>query len=55
VDSVRFAVDADAYDRYMGRYSARLAPVVRGLARVTPSQRVKAGLRNVRSRHYRSP
>jgi hypothetical protein len=26
VDSVRFAVDADAYDRYMGRYSARLAP-----------------------------
>ena len=23
---VGFAVDADAYDRFMGRYSARLAP-----------------------------
>jgi SAM-dependent methyltransferase len=40
VDFVRFAVDADAYDRYMGRYSTRLAPSFADFARVTPSQRV---------------
>ena len=40
MDSVRFAVDADAYDRYMGRYSALLAPSFADFARVTPSQRV---------------
>jgi ubiquinone/menaquinone biosynthesis C-methylase UbiE len=40
VDFVRFALDADAYDRYMGRYSTRLAPWFADFARVTPSQRV---------------
>jgi len=29
-----FAVPADAYDRYMGRYSRRLAPLFADLAQV---------------------
>lgn len=35
-----FAVGADAYDRFMGRYSARLAPLFADLAAVSPGQRV---------------
>ena len=35
-----FTVSADAYDRYMGRYSRRLAPLFADLARVKPEQRV---------------
>jgi SAM-dependent methyltransferase len=31
---VRFAVDADAYDRFMGRYSVRLAPAFADFAQV---------------------
>ena len=37
---MRFAVDADAYDRFMGRYSVRLAPSFADFARVTSSQSV---------------
>lgn len=35
-----FAVDADAYDRFMGRYSAPLAPQLASLAGVAVGQRV---------------
>ncbi|HEY8732601.1 MAG TPA: class I SAM-dependent methyltransferase, partial [Candidatus Limnocylindria bacterium] len=35
-----FAVSADAYDRFMGRYSARLAPQIADYAGVHPGQRV---------------
>jgi SAM-dependent methyltransferase len=35
-----FAVDADAYDRFMGRYSAPLAPQLADLAGVSAGQRV---------------
>ncbi len=35
-----FAVPADAYDRYMGRYSRRLAPQFARFARIEPGQRV---------------
>ena len=35
-----FAVGADAYDRFMGRYSAPLAPLFADLAGVAPGQRV---------------
>ena len=31
---MRFAVDADAYDRFMGRYSVRLAPAFADFAQV---------------------
>jgi SAM-dependent methyltransferase len=34
-----FTVGADAYDRFMGRYSARLAPLLADLAGVQPGQR----------------
>jgi SAM-dependent methyltransferase len=37
---VSFAVDAGAYDRFMGRYSVRLAPSFADFAQVTPSQSV---------------
>jgi len=37
---VSFAVSADAYDRFMGRYSARLAPQIADYAGVHPGQRV---------------
>jgi ubiquinone/menaquinone biosynthesis C-methylase UbiE len=36
---VRFAVAADAYDRYMGRYSVRLAPSFADFAQVLPGHR----------------
>jgi SAM-dependent methyltransferase len=36
VPSVSFAVGADAYDRFMGRYSMRLAPSFAGFAGVGP-------------------
>lgn len=35
-----FDVAADAYDRYMGRYSVQLSPQLADLARVTAGQRV---------------
>src|SRR3954451_18702885 len=35
-----FAVAADAYDRFMGRYSVPLAPQLADLAEVTPGDRV---------------
>ena len=35
-----FRVGADAYDRFMGRYSVRLAPLLADLAEVTTGQRV---------------
>ena len=35
-----FAVAADAYDRFMGRYSTRLAPAFADFARVAAGQRV---------------
>jgi ubiquinone/menaquinone biosynthesis C-methylase UbiE len=35
-----FAVSADAYDRFMGRYSVRLAPQLADFAGVLPEQRV---------------
>jgi SAM-dependent methyltransferase len=35
-----FAVTADAYDRFMGRYSALLSPQLADLAGVVPGQRV---------------
>jgi SAM-dependent methyltransferase len=37
---VSFAVTADAYDRFMGRYSARLAPQLADFAGVRSGQRV---------------
>jgi SAM-dependent methyltransferase len=37
---VAFTVGADAYDRFMGRYSALLAPQLADLAEVTAGQRV---------------
>jgi len=37
---VSFAVDADAYDRFMGRYSVLLAPQLADLADVVVGQRV---------------
>ena len=37
---VSFAVGADAYDRFMGRYSSRLAPRFADFAGVTAGQRV---------------
>ena len=37
---VSFAVDPDAYDRYMGRYSVLLAPQLADLAAVSAGQRV---------------
>jgi SAM-dependent methyltransferase len=37
---VSFAVSADAYDRFMGRYSARLAPRLADFAGVVSGQRV---------------
>jgi SAM-dependent methyltransferase len=37
---VAFAVSADAYDRFMGRYSVPLAPVFADFADVAPGQRV---------------
>jgi SAM-dependent methyltransferase len=37
---VRFAVAADAYDRFMGRYSVRLAPPFADFAQVVPGHRV---------------
>ena len=39
VHAVRFAVAADAYDRFMGRYSVRLAPSFADLAQVVPGDR----------------
>jgi SAM-dependent methyltransferase len=36
---MRFAVAADAYDRFMGRYSVRLAPSFADLAQVVPGHR----------------
>ena len=35
-----FAVAAEAYDRFMGRYSTPLAPVFVDFAHVAPGQRV---------------
>jgi SAM-dependent methyltransferase len=35
-----FAVAADLYDRFMGRYSVPLAPALAELARIVPGQRV---------------
>jgi ubiquinone/menaquinone biosynthesis C-methylase UbiE len=35
-----FSVSADAYDRYMGRYSRLLSPLFADFARVQPGQRV---------------
>jgi SAM-dependent methyltransferase len=40
VQLVRFAVSAEAYDRFMGRYSVRLAPSFADFASVAPGQRV---------------
>jgi SAM-dependent methyltransferase len=37
---VSFDVAADAYDRFMGRYSALLSPQMANVARVQPGQRV---------------
>jgi SAM-dependent methyltransferase len=37
---VSFAVGADQYDRFMGRYSGPLAPAFADFARVAPGQRV---------------
>jgi SAM-dependent methyltransferase len=37
---VSFAVAADSYDRFMGRYSIHLAPVFADFAEVNPGQRV---------------
>ena len=37
---VSFRVGADAYDRFMGRYSVPLAPLLADLAAVTAGQRV---------------
>ena len=37
---MRFAVAADAYDRFMGRYSVRLAPSFADFAQVVPGHRV---------------
>ena len=37
---VGFAVDAGAYDRFMGRYSARLAPSFADFAGIAPGKRV---------------
>jgi SAM-dependent methyltransferase len=37
---VEFAVSADAYDRFMGRYSVPLAPVFADFAGVAPGQRM---------------
>lgn len=37
---MRFAATAGAYDRFMGRYSIRLAPAFADFARVAPVQRV---------------
>jgi ubiquinone/menaquinone biosynthesis C-methylase UbiE len=37
---VSFAVSADAYDRFMGRYSVRLAPQLADFAGVHPGQKV---------------
>jgi SAM-dependent methyltransferase len=37
---VSFAVAADAYDRFMGRYSVPLAPALADFAAVAPGQRV---------------
>jgi SAM-dependent methyltransferase len=39
VSGVTFVVDADAYDRFMGRYSAPLAPQLADFAGVGPGQR----------------
>jgi trans-aconitate methyltransferase len=39
VAGVSFAVAADANDRFMGRYSARLAPLLADFAGVQPWQR----------------
>ena len=36
---MRFAVAANAYDRFMGRYSVRLAPSFADLAQVVPGHR----------------
>jgi ubiquinone/menaquinone biosynthesis C-methylase UbiE len=38
--AMNFAVSADDYDRYMGRYSRRLAPALADFARVEAGQRV---------------
>jgi ubiquinone/menaquinone biosynthesis C-methylase UbiE len=40
VSTVSFAVSADAYDRFMGRYSVRLAPSFADFAGVGPGQSV---------------
>ena len=40
VGSVSFRVGADAYDRFMGRYSVPLAPLLADFAAVTAGQRV---------------
>jgi ubiquinone/menaquinone biosynthesis C-methylase UbiE len=37
---VSFAISADAYDRFMGRYSVRLAPQLADFAGVHPGQKV---------------
>jgi hypothetical protein len=37
---VTFAVAADSYDRFMGRYSVQLAPQLAALAGVVRGQRV---------------
>jgi SAM-dependent methyltransferase len=37
---VRFAATADAYDRFMGRYSVHLAPPFVDFAHISPGQRV---------------
>ena len=37
---MRFAATADAYDRFMGRYSVHLAPSFVDFAHVSPGQRV---------------
>lgn len=39
-DTVTFAITGDAYDRYMGRYSVRLAPVLIEFAGIEPGARV---------------
>jgi trans-aconitate methyltransferase len=39
VAGVSFAVDAEAYDRFMGRYSTELAPGLADLAGVQRGQR----------------
>jgi SAM-dependent methyltransferase len=40
MEPVTFAVAADAYDRFMGRYSAQLAPLLADFAGATATQRV---------------